>query len=334
MHTLIIGAGGIGKRHIRGCLKTGRTDVSIVEPDAAKRAEVTGEYDISGDFADLSEAPLEEFDAAVICTPAHLHVPIARQCAEAGVNFLCEKPISVEMQGVKELIELVDARGVEARVGYVRRSSPETIQFKERVDKGEIGRVRMCYINASQEYPKYRPDYREIYYADADRGGGAILDCASHMLDLLLWMIGSVTEVSAIYDHLQLPGVEVEDAALISLRFASGAMAQVDINQFQKPNVCTIEMIGTEGNLLLDCVKGEMRYADDDSGQWDVRQVLQPAAAMEVHENRFARQAEMFMNAMAGRPCHLATLPEARENLRIALAAKESYRSKRIIQLD
>lgn len=333
MHVLIIGAGGIGKRHIRGYLKTGRAEVFIVEPDREKRIQVLSDYDLSGGYAELDDADLEVFDAAVICAPAHLHVPLATRCAEAGLHFLCEKPLSVDMNGVDELVDLVDEKGLEVRVGYVRRSSEETVQFKRRLDEGEIGEIRMCYINASQEYPKYRPDYREIYYADAQRGGGAILDCASHMFDLLLWIMGSVTEVSAMYDHLEIPDVDVEDAALISLRFASGGMAQIDINQFQKPNVCTIEMVGTEGNLILDSVSGEIRYAHDDSGEWAVDQVLDPAAAMDVHENRFAKQANMFMDAIEGGSAPLATLQEARENLRIALAAKKSYREKRIVPL-
>lgn len=133
------------------------------------------------------------------------------------------------------------------------------------------------------------------------------------------------------YDRLELEGVECEDCCLISIRFRNGCMAQININQFQKPNVCTIEVIGTKGNLLLDM--STLKIADDDSGDWQQKDYMDGMDPMDAHEARFALQADMMMNAAEGQPCHLATLEEARTNLRVALAAKESYETKKIIQL-
>ncbi len=106
---VIVGAGGIGKRHIRGYLKTGRAELSVVEPDDAKRDEVLGEYDIAAGYADISDADLKGLDLAVICTPAHVHVPLAQACADAGLPFLVEKPLAVAMDGVDKLVETVNA---------------------------------------------------------------------------------------------------------------------------------------------------------------------------------------------------------------------------------
>lgn len=330
---LIIGAGGIGKRHIRGFLKTGRVHLSICEPDEAKRDGALGDYDIEHGYGDVGEAPLGSFDAAVIAAPAHVHVPIGQQLADAGVSFLMEKPLSVSMDGVDGLMKAVNAKGLTVRVGYVRRSTGWVVRFCEEIKRGRIGDVRMAYVNASQEYPKYRPDYQTIYYAKRAMGGGAILDCASHSVDLLLWMMGPVTEVSAMYDRLVLENVECEDSAVISLRFASGAMAQIAVNQFQKPHESTFEMIGTKGNLRLIDTRGQLQFADDDSGNWQTEDFLSDGQSpMESHESKFAVQANAFMDAVDGRPDCLATLREARENLAVCLGALESYTTKRIIQ--
>lgn len=328
---LIVGAGGIGKRHVRGFLKTGRARLTVVEPDAAKRGEVLGQYDILAGHADIREVDLSRFDLAVICAPAHVHVPLALACAGAKLPFLTEKPLAVTMDGVDGMIEAVRRAGIEARVGYVRRSAREVIDLRRRVLDGAIGDLRMCYMNASQEFPKYRPDFQRTYYAKKAMGGGCILDGASHMIDLLLWFFGPVREVCAMYDRLQLQGVEGEDCCLISIRFANGCMAQIAMNQFQKPNVNTIELIGTTGNLLLDVAT--LKYARDDSGQWEARDYMAGLNPMEVHEARFALQAGWMLDAVEGKPCHLTTLEEARDNLRVALAAKESYETKRIVQL-
>ena len=113
---LIVGAGGISKRHIRGFLRTGRAKLAVVEPDEGKRAQVMGDYDIEDGRADIGDVELSAFDAAVICAPAHVHVPIGQACADAGLPFLTEKPLAVTMDGVDRLIETVNNMNLPARV--------------------------------------------------------------------------------------------------------------------------------------------------------------------------------------------------------------------------
>ncbi len=329
---LIIGTGGIGKRHIRGFLKTGRARLSVVEPVAEKRAEVLREYAIESGHGDLGEADLKSFDLAVICAPAHVHVPLGLACVEAGVPFLVEKPLAVTLEGVDALLAKVKEKGLAARVGYVRRSGAEVMEMKRQLAEGRIGDLRMAYMNASQEFPKYRPDYQTTYYARAAMGGGCILDGASHLIDLAIWFFGMPAEVSAMYDRLTLTGVECEDCCLISIRFQSGALVQISMNQFQKPNTNTVEVIGTRGNLMLDLAT--LKFSGDDSGVWDGKNYMDGLKPMEAHEARFSLQANRMLDVIEGTPSQMATLEEARANLRVALAAKQSDREKRIIRLD
>ncbi|MFH0963782.1 MAG: Gfo/Idh/MocA family oxidoreductase [Planctomycetota bacterium] len=330
---LLVGAGGIGQRHFRAFVEVGDVRMSVCEPDAAKRNQLSAACDVESACADIGEADLSGFDAAVICAPAHLHVPIAQRCADAGVSFLLEKPLAVTMDGVDHLIETVNAKRLLAHVGYVRRASPETAQFRKEILSGKIGAPRMCYINMSQEFPKYRPDFQRTYYAKRETGGGAILDAASHMVDLLLWIMGDVAEVSAMYDRLVLQGVDVEDSALISLRLTDGNLAQINVNQFQKPNVCVMEVIGAKGNLVFDMVRSELRFAADDSGTWEVRKFNEGLSPADLALRRLAAQASRFLGALDGRPSELATLEEAQRNLRVVLAAKQSYETRRIVRL-
>ena len=331
---LIIGTGGIGKRHIRGFLKTGRARVSVCEPDAAKRDAVMTDYALDQAHADIADVPLDRYDMAVVAAPAHVHVPIARTLAEAGVPFLLEKPLAVSLDGVDDLIETVRTADLTARVGFVRRVRPWIRKLKADLDSGRIGDVRMASLNGSQDFAKYRPDYQTTYYAHADMGGGAILDCASHFVDLVLWTMGSVREVAAMYDRLVLEGVECEDSLLLNLRMVSGALVNLIINQFQKPNVCTLEFMGTRGNLRVMDGEGRTEFADDDSGRWQNESFLDEAMdPQEIHESLFARQAHEFMDIVDGKPGVLCSLAEAREGLRICLAARESYRTRQIVEV-
>lgn len=329
---IVIGTGGIGKRHLRGLVETGRVQLTLVEPDNGRRRDAERHFGPAASYAALEDADLGSHDLAVICTPAHLHVAMMNECAAAGVSFLVEKPLAVSMDGVDNVIDKVRRAGVLARVGYIRRIAPEIQAVRQQIGTGKIGDVKLVYVNSSQEFPKYRPDYPKTYYSRPEMGGGAILDAASHTFDLLIWMMGRPVTVGAMYDRLALDGSRTEDTCLIAIRFESGAMANVAINQFQKPNVSSIEFIGTRGNLVVD--HSAVRFADDDSGGCkEVRDFMEGLAPMAAHQARFTLQANAMLDAIEGKSDALATLDEARTNLLVALAAKRSWQERRFIDL-
>lgn len=331
-NVLIVGSGGIGRRHLRGFSETGRARLAIVEPDAGRRAEAMQMFGVAETYADIDEVDLSTFDLAVICAPANFHVPLMRRCAEAGLPFLAEKPLSVSMDGVDEVLALVARKQLMARVGYIRRVAAETIALHDQVRDGRIGAVRLAYLNSSQEFPKYRPDFQRTYYARPEMGGGAILDAASHLFDLLIWIMGTPTHVGCMFDRLVLEGTDTEDTCLVNIRFSSGAMANVTINQFQKPNIAAFEFVGTKGNLILE--HSTLKLADDDSGNWrDEHDYMAGLVPTQAHQARFRMQADALLDALDGKPCWLATLEEARLNLKVALAAKQSWRDKTIVEI-
>lgn len=330
---IVIGTGGIGKRHIRGLLRTGRATLDFVEPDPVRRAEAVAAYAHGAAFASLQEANLAGYDLAFICAPAHTHTTIMTACARAGLPFLVEKPLAVTMDGVDAALAEVRKAGIAARIGYIRRIAPEVNALRDQILAGRIGTPRLAYLNSSQEFPKYRPDYRETYYARPEMGGGAILDAASHSIDLLIWVLGRPVTVMAMYDRLVLQGTQTEDTCLISIRFENGAMANLTLNQFQKPNIALTEFIGTKGNLRLE--HSTLGFADDDTGTWKGRtDFMNGMVPMEVHEARFALQATEMLDLIEGGPCRLATLDDARLTLQVALAAKQSWLERRIIDIE
>src|SRR5688572_11494135 len=104
---VVIGAGSIGERHIRCFAATGRARVSFVEPRAEVRDRVAAKYGGVQPLESIGAALDRGTDAAVIATPATLHVPQATQLAQRGVHLLIEKPLSVSIDGVAELAAAV-----------------------------------------------------------------------------------------------------------------------------------------------------------------------------------------------------------------------------------
>ncbi|WP_306118966.1 MULTISPECIES: Gfo/Idh/MocA family oxidoreductase [unclassified Roseitalea] len=332
-NVLIVGTGGIGRRHIRGFTETGRALLSYVEPDPARRAEAERQHAPTASHESLEQANLAAHDLAVICAPANQHTQIMLTCARAGLPFLVEKPLAVSLDGVEEVIAHVDQAGLVARVGYTRRNAPELKALRAQVLDGKIGAVKLAYINASQDFARYRPDYRETYYSSPEMGGGAILDAASHSFDALIWILGRPVTVGAMHDRMALEGSRTEDTCLVNIRFAGGAMANLTINQFQKRFASTFEVMGTRGNLMLE--HSTLKFTDNDSGAWvEQRDFMDGLAPMDAHQARFAMQANAMLDALEGKPDELATLEEARLNLALALSAKRSWHERRFISLD
>jgi predicted dehydrogenase len=330
---LIIGTGGIGLRHLKGYTQSGRARLSVVEPDATKRANTVRDFDIDQEYADVRDADLRRFDLAVICAPAHMHIPLMNACVGANLPFMVEKPLAVTLDGVRETLEQVKAKNLLARVGFTRRVGGELQQLRKKIQAGKIGELKLIYMNSSQEFPKYRPDFQSTYYAKQEMGGGAILDAASHLFDMLIWIAGRPKQVSCMYDRLVLEGTETEDTCLINIRFESGAMANVTINQFQKPNTNQLEFIGTLGNLMQD--HSTLTFRNSDAAEpVESHDFMDGMVPTEAHQARFAIQANCMLDALEGQECHLATLDEAYLNLRLALAAKQSWDERRIIELE
>jgi predicted dehydrogenase len=260
-------------------------------------------------------------------------VEAMRICALNKLPFMVEKPLSTSMEGVDEIINLVKKNNLFARVGYTRRNTENHRVLKEKILNNKIGDLKLVYINASQEFPKYRPDYQNTYYAYPEMGGGAILDAATHMIDQLIWIIGKPTEVSCMFDRLVLTGTNTEDTCLINIRFENGSMANIMVNQFQKPNIHSYEFIGTKGNLRLD--HSIIKFSDDDSGIWkEEKNYMEGLDPMEVHQNNFFLQANRILDGLEGQECDLATLEEAKLNLKVVFAAKLSWQEKKIIKIN
>jgi len=328
---LFVGGGGIGERHIRCFLKTGKVEASLCDVDESCVNRLQDQYPLTAIFTDFADVPLTDFDGAVIAVPAHLHVPMALQCARAELPFLVEKPLSVNLDGVEELLELIAEKNLYAAVGFVRRSETSNQKLRELALSGLIGQLMMGRFNMSQEYPKYRPDYRDIYYAHPETGGGAILDAAAHGVNLAEWIFGEVQEVVALYDRLALTGVECEDSVIIVQRFRkNSALVEIFINQFQKPNTCEIEIIGTAGNIRYEfsCGQTLITHCADDSNLWE-----ELYSSSYTRDDPFIMQANDVLAGMEGNAEPPTSVAEAAANLRVLLAAKRSQHEARIISL-
>src|SRR5688572_17409002 len=136
---LVVGVGSIGERHVRCFAATGRARLLVCEVNPDVRRTVADRYGVSEPFADLDAALAARPEVVVICTPAHLHVPMARAAVRAGAHVLIEKPLSTTPDRVGELVAEARAGGRVAGVAYVCRSHPALAAMREAVRGGRFG---------------------------------------------------------------------------------------------------------------------------------------------------------------------------------------------------
>jgi len=324
---LVIGGGSIGQRHVRCFQRTGRADVSLCEINRGVRERVARTYDLRRSFASLDEALDAEHDAAVICTPAHRHVPMAMQSADRGLALLIEKPLSISLEGVGELAALVREKNLPAAVAYVTRSNPALTQMKRALDDGRFCRPVEVVAASGQHFPFYRPAYREIYYTRHETGGGAIQDALTHFVNAAEWLVGPVTRLVADAEHCVLEGVDVEDTVHVIARHGD-VLGSFSLNQHQPPNESTLTVLCERGSLRFESHRRRWLSCSEPDAEWTVEGEF-PLQ----RDDLFIRQANSFLDVLDGKAEPLCSLDDAVWTLRVNLAALQSVRQRRWVEV-
>jgi len=320
MHNVVVvGVGSIGERHLRCFLATKRANVSFVEVNRELRDTIASRYPEATPLGSIEEAIERRVGAAVIATPAPLHIPQATQFVERGIHVLIEKPLSVSFNGVDALQQRVRERGVVAAVAYVMRAHPALAGTREAIASGRFGRPLQLTFVSGQNFPTFRPAYRNIYYARRESGGGAVQDALTHGLNAAQWIVGSIERVVADVAHLALQGVEVEDTAHVLTRHAGGVLGSFSLNQHQAPNELTMTVVCERGTARWELHANRWRWMEKPGDAWaDV------GGEPLERDEWFIRQVHAFLDAVEGKAAPLCSLEEGAATLRANTAILRS----------
>src|SRR6185295_2884089 len=218
----------------------------------ADRARATGEKAGVPWFASL-DAMLEgaAVDVVAVCTPSGLHPEHAVAAAKAGKHVVSEKPMALSLEGADAMIAACEKAGTKLFVVKQNRLNPPIQLLKRAVDRGRFGRIFMANVTVRWQ----RPD--EYYEAEKWRGtwkldGGAIMNQASHYVDLIQWLVGPVESVMA-KTATQARRIEAEDSGAAVLTFASGAIGVIEVNVLTYPRNYegSITLIGETGTVKI-----------------------------------------------------------------------------------
>jgi len=266
-----------------------------------------------------------EFSAAVICTPADSHIPLAITCLKHDLHVLIEKPLSQSLAGVPELQEIHARSGKQAAVAYVYNVFALLSQVRDFIRGGGIGPVRHVVCTSGQCFPKLRPahavHYTQTYYRDHKTGGGAIQDALTHIVNWVESVIGPADCVLCDSSHQVLAGVTVEDTVNLSARHGD-ILANYTLNQFQAPNEAVFQFHAAAGSVKVELHQNRWGVFREDEQDWTWHQL-----APEERDANFIRQAGFFLDQIEGRQARLCSISAAVQTLRFNLAALASAES-------
>lgn len=329
MKLLVVGCGSIGRRHIANllALRAGAIIAHDIEPQVCR--QVRQDFGIDA-FADIGEALGQKPDAALICTTTSRHIGPAIEAARRGCHLFIEKPLSHVMDGIDELIRITDAGRLVGLVGCNMRFHPGIAGIKRLLGEEAIGRVLCARVQSGQYLPDWHPgrDYRQGYSARSSLGGGVLLD-GIHEIDYIRWLLGDVRRVSCLAGHLSSLEIDTEDTAEILLGLDSGAMAEVHLDYIQRTYARSCQLIGEKGTILWDINEGRVRLYLAERKEW---QIFPEPEGYEINR-MYVDEMRHFLDCLAGKAKPLQDIREGKRALEIALAAKKSAETGRVVEV-
>jgi UDP-N-acetyl-2-amino-2-deoxyglucuronate dehydrogenase len=249
----IVGCGRIAASHF-SALRAHAANAELIalcdnDHDAlAKAVAATGARGFTS-LAELLEAATP--DVAVLCTPSGLHCRQAIKVAQRGIHVVTEKPMATRWADGLEMVRACDDANVRLFVVKQNRRNATLQLVKRAIEQRRFGRIFMVTINVFWSRPQQYYDsarWRGTWEFD----GGALMNQASHYVDLIDWLIGPVESVQA-YTGTLARNIQVEDTATVALRWRSGALGSVNVTMLAYPKNLegSITILGETGTVRV-----------------------------------------------------------------------------------
>jgi 1,5-anhydro-D-fructose reductase (1,5-anhydro-D-mannitol-forming) len=221
--------------------------VAVMRRDRAKAEDFAQRHGAKRAYDSVEDLLTDtEVDAIYIATPPYLHEEQTIAVAKAGKHVLVEKPMARDAAECDRMIAACRDAGVHLHVAYYRRFYPKFVEAKKLLDSGAIGQVLGARLLMCSNSPGggWRVD-------PGVSGGGHFLDVAAHRLDMMLYLLGDVAEVTGFAEN-RVGSHTAENDVVMAMRLASGVLVSAGFHYQTHPGRDVFEIYGTGGTLALD----------------------------------------------------------------------------------
>jgi myo-inositol 2-dehydrogenase/D-chiro-inositol 1-dehydrogenase len=328
----IIGAGRIGKIHAENIARfipqaqlEGVADIKL-SADQSAWAKGLGARIVSTS----PEALLQDsaIDAIIVCSSTDTHADITIAAAKAGKHVFCEKPVDLSVAKVKAAIEAVKTAGKKLQIGFNRRFDHNFARVRQHTLDGDIGAVQIVKITSRDPAPP-PPAYVAV-------SGGIFIDMMIHDFDMARFQAGSeIVEVFASGAVLVDPEIGKAgdvDTALVSLKFANGAIGVIDNSRKAVYGYDQrVEVFGSKGAAVAENdFPNTVRFY----GETSVTGEKPLYFFLERYKQAFIDEMAAFIDAVQNNKPVGVSGEDGLENMYAALAASRSLKEKRPVAVD
>ena len=325
----VIGAGRIGKLHaenlatrIPGVEIAAIADVNLVAArELANRLHISSSYD---DYHIMLADPT--IKAVAICSSTNTHADIMTEAAQAGKHIFCEKPIALDLAHIDAALDAVQIAGVKLQIGFNRRFDPNFHKIRQMVAEGKIGNLHILRITSRDPAPP------PVSYIKVS--GGLFLDMTIHDFDMARYLSGS--EVLEVYTTA---GVMVDsaigeagdvDTAVISLRFANGAIGTIDNSRSANYGYDQrVEVFGSGGMLQANNNTPDNDVYSNAEGVYSAKPL---DFFLERYMESYIAEMKAFVKSVQENTPTAVTGGDGRHPVVIGMAALKSYRENRPVR--
>jgi len=332
----VIGSGGIARRRTipEGLVPASNAQLAAVfDLDAIANAEVARQFSAKP-AASVEELLRCDLDAVYLATPPNVHREQTAACAQARKHVLCEKPLGLTVTDAEAMITACEQARVWLGTAFMMRFQAQHQAALQLIRAGRLGQPVFARAQLSCWYPPIPGAWRQD---PALGGGGSLMDMGGHCIDLLEMFFGPVSRVSC-FTNRTVHDYPSEDSAVVSLRFANGALGVVDAF-FCLPDEASqnrLELYGSLGSILAhgtigQGAQGEMiALLNRGAGFYEAQQVRAADGGARINPppvNPYRAEIEEFSQAILdGRePSNHAVL--GLQSQRVLAACYESART-------
>lgn len=249
-----IGCGRISAKHFEALqqLSDKISVVAVCDVDSTK-AQKAAEIFKCNYYTDIqSMLDSEELDIVTIATPNGLHPEHSIMCARAGVDVLCEKPMSVKMEDAYEVESVFKELKRNFFLVHQNRYNDTVVALKKAIEQGRFGKIYMMLSNVLWQRPQDYYD-KEAWHGTKDLDGGAFMTQASHYVDMLNWLAHSkATRVFASLGTLA-RNIETEDTGSTIINWENGIIGNINMTVLTYPKNLegSITILGEKGTVKI-----------------------------------------------------------------------------------
>ncbi|MBQ8248330.1 MAG: Gfo/Idh/MocA family oxidoreductase [Clostridia bacterium] len=247
----LVGAGSIGRRHLRLLLEREDVNICVAEPYEVSRERIMAEYPVVKCYLSMEDAIFaQKIDAVILATPHGMHADMAIKALGYGLHVFCEKPMSDSFEECVAMLRAAEKSDKVFSVGFMFHFDPFIMRVKEIIDSGRIGKI----MHYSSRFASYNILLCSVTKHQENTPYSLIMDCI-HDTDLLYHLTGRVPDY-AISNAFKAGDMELSSPQNVIdtlYRWKNADMAaNIHFNYVEHPQVHALEIFGDKGYIKGD----------------------------------------------------------------------------------